>query len=351
VAFASASTNLTPESVGGDVQKDLYVRDTQTDTTTYVARNASASVQFGFARFLPDGEHLLFASPASDVVPGAMDTNDESDLFLHDLGTGEKTVVTINAAGNATSNTQGTSHDDVVVSSNGRYVAFVSDADDLVEDFASVGTRDVFIRDLEAGVTSLVTVYINGGGGGYDQGATRDPEFSPDSRFLIFNTNALLASQVTTALNFFYAQHLYAFDVVTRAQNLLTVNAAANAPATGGGLDPFSFIVSPAGGSVVFMSTATDMVAGVADTTPFSYDIFLADLPTEGGASQCADPVADASVKASDSLYILRTAVGSETCSLCVCDVDGSGAVTATDALVTLKAAVGQSVSLQCPAC
>jgi hypothetical protein len=54
---------------------------------------------------------------------------------------------------------------------------------------------------------------------------------------------------------------------------------------------------------------------------------------------------------ASDALFILRTAVGSETCALCVCDVDASDMVTATDALVTLKAAVGQSVSLSCPAC
>ena len=56
-------------------------------------------------------------------------------------------------------------------------------------------------------------------------------------------------------------------------------------------------------------------------------------------------------ITASDALFVLRTGVGSETCALCVCDVNGSGGVTASDALVVLRQAVGQSVSLQCPAC
>jgi hypothetical protein len=76
----------------------------------------------------------------------------------------------------------------------------------------------------------------------------------------------------------------------------------------------------------------------------------------------CADPVSlvvesigaipqESSVTASDALFVLRTAVGSQTCALCLCDVDGGGSVTATDALLTLKRAVGQSVPLNCPAC
>jgi hypothetical protein len=75
----------------------------------------------------------------------------------------------------------------------------------------------------------------------------------------------------------------------------------------------------------------------------------------------CADPIAlthgepppppGRVVTATDALFVLRAAVGSETCQLCVCDVNGSGGVTASDALVTLSAAVGQPVSLMCPPC
>src|SRR5262249_18729173 len=55
--------------------------------------------------------------------------------------------------------------------------------------------------------------------------------------------------------------------------------------------------------------------------------------------------------KASDALAVLKTAVGSRVCSLCICDVDRSGKTTASDALLTLKFAVGQPVKLACVAC
>jgi hypothetical protein len=59
----------------------------------------------------------------------------------------------------------------------------------------------------------------------------------------------------------------------------------------------------------------------------------------------------DAVITASDALFTLRAAVGTETCDACLCDIDGNGTVTASDALSTLKAAVGQPVTLNCPAC
>jgi hypothetical protein len=82
---------------------------------------------------------------------------------------------------------------------------------------------------------------------------------------------------------------------------------------------------------------------------------------TLGGGGVCGDPVAltagnasaelPLTVTATDGLYVLRAAVGIETCDDCVCDVNGSGAVSATDALVVLQIAVGQPIPLQCPAC
>jgi hypothetical protein len=84
-------------------------------------------------------------------------------------------------------------------------------------------------------------------------------------------------------------------------------------------------------------------------------------LALAGAILACADPVGltvsrdgvapPSIVNASDGLFVLRASVGSECCDLCICDANGSGAVTATDALITLNAAVGQPVTLQCPAC
>jgi hypothetical protein len=65
----------------------------------------------------------------------------------------------------------------------------------------------------------------------------------------------------------------------------------------------------------------------------------------------CGDTVSPAGVSASDSLAVLRGAVGSGPCSECRCDVDHSGSVVANDALRVLRHAVGQEVDLDCPCC
>jgi hypothetical protein len=71
-----------------------------------------------------------------------------------------------------------------------------------------------------------------------------------------------------------------------------------------------------------------------------------------GGAAECADPVCSfTGSSSSDALYTLRASVGSTTCALCYCDVNGSGDVTAGDALTVLRAAVDIPVELACPAC
>ena len=90
-------------------------------------------------------------------------------------------------------------------------------------------------------------------------------------------------------------------------------------------------------------------------------DALAADRQTEPRASAvttvsspliCGEPVAPTtSITASDALLVLRAAVGSDQCHLCVCDTDHSLQVTASDALLTLKKAVGHEVTLDCPPC
>jgi cysteine-rich repeat protein len=65
----------------------------------------------------------------------------------------------------------------------------------------------------------------------------------------------------------------------------------------------------------------------------------------------CGDTDDTTSVSATDALYVLRVAVGLDSCDACICDVDNSGAVTSGDALRLLRNAVGISVELLCPTC
>lgn len=54
---------------------------------------------------------------------------------------------------------------------------------------------------------------------------------------------------------------------------------------------------------------------------------------------------------AGDALIVLKAAVGAETCSRIICDVENNGKVSAADALKVLSKAVGQAVTLTCPTC
>jgi hypothetical protein len=104
--------------------------------------------------------------------------------------------------------------------------------------------------------------------------------------------------------------------------------------------------------------TTTTTLGGTTTTNPGGTTTTSTTVP---GAGACGDPVLvahalgaglrDALITASDALFILRTAVGSQTCELCLCDVDGGGTISAADALRALKKAVGQDVTLSCPVC
>ena len=73
--------------------------------------------------------------------------------------------------------------------------------------------------------------------------------------------------------------------------------------------------------------------------------------PASARAQKCGQPLSDGAVPtASDCLFILKAAVGTESCSPeCICAPSGTLPVKATDALLCLAAAVGTSLSLDCP--
>lgn len=86
-----------------------------------------------------------------------------------------------------------------------------------------------------------------------------------------------------------------------------------------------------------------------ATTTTAAASTTTTTLPTD---LKCAQPVSSgASPVASDCLFILNAAVGTQSCApdTCVCDPSGDGNVVATDALLCLNSAVGISVTLNCP--
>lgn len=91
---------------------------------------------------------------------------------------------------------------------------------------------------------------------------------------------------------------------------------------------------------------------GVSTTSSTTLTTTTTTTTTTIAAGGCGQPLSTGGTPTSaDALFILKTAVGSETCALCVCDVNSSGTNTTADALIVLRKAVGQNMTLTCPAC
>ncbi|MEW6269858.1 MAG: PKD domain-containing protein, partial [Thermodesulfobacteriota bacterium] len=198
VAFASASPDLVPGTLGFDDR--VYVRDRLLQRTELVSVRSDGTFGPYTGGFNPsisaDGRLVAFESASSDLVPG--DTNDVNDVFVHDRDTGTTERVSITGAGAQATcpplESNGCTRDPMI-SRDGRVVAFRSKATNLV--FGDTNNRDdVFVRDLEAGTTQLVSQSTDGELG---NGASGEGRFvndatvialSADGRFVAFCSDA-----------------------------------------------------------------------------------------------------------------------------------------------------------------
>jgi Tol biopolymer transport system component len=189
VAFSSPDGRL----VSGDKNRaeDVFVRDTVGVTTELISQHdATVPLQAGNAGSLSsislsaDGRWAAFASVADDLVPN--DTNRAADVFVRDLVNGTNVLVSVGLGGGSA--LSGVSHSPVI-STNGRYVAFISSACNLTADaFITNGPYNVFRRDLQTGTTVLVSAGTNAlTSGNYD---STDPVISPDGRYVAFLSGA-----------------------------------------------------------------------------------------------------------------------------------------------------------------
>jgi Tol biopolymer transport system component len=151
VAFQSGSTNLVPGDTNG--RGDVFVRDLVAAKTVRISFSDSG-VQGNGDSFLPDisadGRFVVFGSRATNLVSG--DTNGRWDIFWRDRDTdgdgifGEPGAVRTVIASVSSAGMQANGNSsEPVISSNGRFVAFHSDATNLVPNDHN-GVRDIFRR-------------------------------------------------------------------------------------------------------------------------------------------------------------------------------------------------------------
>jgi Tol biopolymer transport system component len=157
-AYAATATGLP----GGATKNaaEVYLTDRATKQTVRVssAPNGDPADRPSGEKGLcisGDGRWVAYASAATNLVPG--DTNFREDVFLYETTTGKTTRASLNAAGeeaNGMSRAPSLSRD-------GRYLAFVSTADNLAATVTDGGWH-VFVKDLKSGAVACVDMGIDG---------------------------------------------------------------------------------------------------------------------------------------------------------------------------------------------
>jgi murein DD-endopeptidase MepM/ murein hydrolase activator NlpD len=177
VAFETSASNLIPGDTNG--VRDIFIHDRQTGQTTRVSVASDGTQGNGGSNYpflSADGRYVAFQSFASNLVSG--DTNGVQDIFVHDRQTGQTTRVSVASNGIQGNNESiGSS-----LSADGRYVAFQSSASNLVSGDTN-GVQDIFIHDRQTGQTTRVSVASEGTQGNNVSG---DGFFSADGRYVAF---------------------------------------------------------------------------------------------------------------------------------------------------------------------
>ena len=128
IAFESSATNLVAGDTNG--RDDIFVHDTATGTTTRVSvasDGTQANNHSRLAAISGDGTRVAFISWASNLIAG--DTNVREDVFVHDLGTGTTTRVSVADDG---SQVEAVLVSTISISGDGTRVAFVTSRSGLV---------------------------------------------------------------------------------------------------------------------------------------------------------------------------------------------------------------------------
>lgn len=258
--FQSAADNL----VAGDVNgvRDLFIHDALTGTTTCISVDLTGvpgNGESSFGRLTPDGRYVVFTSEATNLV--ARDVNGEPDVFVRDLTHGVTELVSVNNAGYEGNSSSGGG----TISANGRYVAFASNATNLVAVDLN-GRSDVFLHDRNANTTVLISVTQ---GGVQADDHCLSASISEDGALVEFeawgdnlipgdtndDTDVLVSEVATGAL---------------RRVSVATSGAEGNHDSSYGR-------ISGDGRFVVFQTTASNLVAG---DTNASADILVHELAT-----------------------------------------------------------------------
>lgn len=261
VAFISDSSNLVPGDTNG--RADVFVHDRRLHLTERVSVSSSGAEADGdsyFPSISADGRYVAFSSDATNLVGD--DTNKKADVFVHDRWTRRTERVSVAASG-----AQGEGdHLFSCISADGRYVVFVSDSSNLVSGDTN-GTADVFVRDRWTHRTERVSISSDGLEG---DGEHLSPCISADGRYVAFISNSknLVKGDTNNVAD------VFVYDREKGRTERVSVSTAGRQ----GDKDSYSPSISADGRYVAFISDAANLTPGDRNERA---DVFVYDRKAE----------------------------------------------------------------------
>lgn len=273
VVFRSLATNLGPAGGGS-----LFAWSRATRTFTALAPTANGNL------FNPsvsvDGRYVAFETNANNLAPG-LDSS-FTDVLRLDRLSGNFERASQGFAGSAANSTS----ESPAISGDGRRLAFVSLASNLVSPASAGGRRQVYEMDMDTGLVEMVSRVPGGAEGDRDALALEAQAMSSDGNRLVFTTGAENLTPV-------FAGNVS--DVIVRTRNPVTgaisfENVNRSAAGAVGSLSSNRGSISPNGRWVVFRSGAQNIVGGGSASGLYLRDLSLntvAAVPLPPGYTTC----------------------------------------------------------------
>jgi Tol biopolymer transport system component len=184
VAFQSYAPNLVPGDVDEGDDEDVFLRDRKTGAIERLSLDAAGMEGEGRSHesaLSANGRIVAFQSDVPTLVPE--DENGFSDIFVRDRKPGTLARVSV---GPGASEAHGGESENPAISANGRFVAFESAATDLVGDDGNA-LIDVFVHDRKTGVTERVSLGVPPDEA---DGNSRYASISAKGRYVAFQSEA-----------------------------------------------------------------------------------------------------------------------------------------------------------------
>jgi Tol biopolymer transport system component len=264
VVFRSAASNLVGQGTGPHV--NVFVRDLLLGNTYLVSvapSGGAANGDSGSPAISPDGRYVSFATTATNLVAGQ--PTHRSDIVVRDLVAGISQLASVSSSGQEQNAAVAAPFSQLSdVSAGGRFVAFDSDATNLIRNDHNHHT-DVFVHDMKTKMTVRASLATT------DQEPNSDsfaPRITPDGRYVIFASFARNLAPFEPA-----GPNVFVRDLLRHTTVMVDVSASGR-PRRAEHIRQLLQrpSISDDGSVAGFVSTATNLVAG---DTNNAQDVFL----------------------------------------------------------------------------